>query len=198
MVTFRAPSESATASTTELVIDFPRDQPFASAAVQPKPGWTGTVVKKALSETVTSAGGGRSSQYVAQVDYKATSAASAIPPGQFDLFNIQVSPFPKKPSVSFSVLQVYSDGTKVRWNERSAGGVTPEHPAPTLRLDPAAGPATAAAASPAAGGSRGASSWPGAAALVAAVLALLASGAALLGVRHRGAPAPDRPGTDRA
>ena len=53
VVTFRVPSESATASTTELLITFPASTPFTSVDTQPKPGWTRSVTMVKLAKPVT-------------------------------------------------------------------------------------------------------------------------------------------------
>ena len=45
VATFRVPSESDTASTTELRVTLPDDTSILSASVQPKPGWAATVTK---------------------------------------------------------------------------------------------------------------------------------------------------------
>jgi uncharacterized protein len=180
VVTFRVPSESATASTTELLITFPSNPPFTSVETQPKPGWTATVVHKPLAKPVTDDDGDVITQYVSQVDFKATSPASAIPPGQFDMFNLSVGPFPKAPSVSFDALQSYSDGTNVNWDEKSADGAAePQHPAPVLQLTPET-PATAPAPS-----TSSSSGWTGVAALVVGIVALLVSVTTLATTRAR-------------
>jgi len=44
VLTFRVPTESATASTTKVVVDLPADHPFSSLSYQPVPGWTTKVV----------------------------------------------------------------------------------------------------------------------------------------------------------
>ena len=40
VITFRVPTESATAFTTGLKVQFPASQPLSFASVKPKPGWT--------------------------------------------------------------------------------------------------------------------------------------------------------------
>jgi periplasmic copper chaperone A len=179
LLTFRVPSESDTASTTEVAITFPADTPLISVDTQPKPGWTATVQTKQLATPLTDDDGDKVSQYVSEVDFKATDPTAAIPPNHFDTFNLEAGQLPNKPEISFPTLQTYSDGSTVNWNEYSADGKTePEHPAPTLRLLPAAG---VAAVSPASSSSTPA--WPGwtgfglgIAALVLSVGAVLRSG----------------------
>jgi uncharacterized protein YcnI len=176
VATFRVPSESDTASTTELRVTLPDDTPILSASVQPKPGWTATVTKKNLATPQKDDDGNTVNQYVSVVDWKADNPQAAIPPNQFDEFNLSVGPLPKAASVSFPALQTYSDGSTVNWNEKAAEGQPePEHPAPVLTLaagsDESTAPANAApaAAAPAAA----APAWPGIVALVVAVIAVL-------------------------
>jgi len=188
VLTFRVPTESATASTTGLLITFPANAPFTSVDTQPKAGWTASVEKKPLPNPVPGEDGSTITQYVSQVDFKATNPASAIPPGQFDMFNLSVGPFPKASSVSFGALQTYSDGTTVNWDEQSADGTTePAHPAPVLQLSPAGSGMSAAGAQsmPGMSGMTGqesssGSSWTGIVGLVLGIVALVMSAAALV------------------
>ena len=47
--------------------------------------------------------------------------------------------------MTFAALQTYSDGSTVSWDEKSANGAVPDHPAPVLQLAAVTGaePATA-------------------------------------------------------
>jgi uncharacterized protein YcnI len=200
VITFRVPSESATASTTGLLITFPAATPFTSVDTQPKAGWSATVTKKPLAHPLKDDDGDLITEYVAQVDFKAASKADGIPAGDFDMFNLSVGPFPNAPSMSFGALQTYSDGTTVNWDEQSANGTEPEHPAPALQLTAAASTASTASAQPAvtvtaqpqaASGSTGSgASWTGITGLVAGLLALVISVAVLLANRSRSKAAP--------
>ena len=204
VITFRVPSESDTAATTGLLITFPAATPFTSVDVQPKAGWTAKVTKKPLPHPLTDDDGGTITDYVAQVDFTATGsgAGAGIPPGEFDMFNLSVGPFPKAPNMTFAALQTYSDSGTVNWDEKSANGAVPDHPAPVLQLAAAAGaqPATASqtgtgqtgasqtgAGSSASGGSP---SWTGITGLIAGLAALVVAVAALLTARSRGRAAP--------
>jgi uncharacterized protein YcnI len=136
VVTFTVPTESDTASTTKLVASIP---PIASVAVRPVPGWTVTTKTSKLATPLKSDEGDVTSA-VSEITWTATSAASAIKPGQFGEFDISVGPLPNAASVSFPAIQYYSDGTVVKWIEQAAPGskTEPEHPAPTLKITAAA------------------------------------------------------------
>jgi periplasmic copper chaperone A len=180
VLTFRVPTESATASTTDLLVTLPDDHPIISVATQQKPGWTATVNKKTLATPQKDDDGNTVSEYIASVEWKAASPQAAIPPGQFDTFSISAGPLPKEASLSLPAAQTYSDGTVVNWNEKAAAGqAEPEHPAPTLTLAagkeskdsmPGMGDSPAAAAPAAASNTP---AWPGVTALVVSVVALL-------------------------
>ena len=141
VITFPVPSESDSASTIGLLITFPAATPFTSVDVQPKAGWTAKVTKKPLPHPLTDDDGGTITDYVAQVDFTASGpgAGAGIPPGEFDMFKLSVGPFPKAPNMTFAALQTYSDGSTVSWDEKSANGAVPDHPAPVLQLAAAAG-----------------------------------------------------------
>jgi uncharacterized protein YcnI len=195
VITFRVPSESDTASTTELKITFPARYPFTEVATQPKAGWQATVTTKPLPHPLKDDDGDTISSYVAQVDFRAQTKAAAIPPGDFDMFNLSVGAFPKVPSMSFAALQTYSNGQQVNWDEQSANGAEPEHPAPVLQLAAASAggsqPATASTPRAAAATSSGDTpAWPGIAGLIAGVLALLVSVAVLVSTRARAKATP--------
>lgn len=146
VLTFRVPTESATASTTALRVQLPTATPFASVSVQPHPGWTFTVKQAKLAAPIKTDDGDEISQAVSEIDWKADGAASAIKPGEFDQFLVSVGPLPKLGSITFKVIQSYSDGSQVNWTEVPAPGSTaePDHPAPTLKLAAASGSTPAA------------------------------------------------------
>ena len=199
VITFRVPSESATAATTGLLITFPASTPFTEVDVQPKAGWHATLTKKPLVPAQKDDDGDLITEYVSQVDFTADSKAAGIPAGEFDMFNLSVGPFPDAASMSFAALQTYSDGTTVNWDEQSANGTEPEHPAPTLQLAAATAassttanqPSVSASAQPqASGSSGGGSSWTGITGLIAGLLALVISLAVLAANRSRGKSTP--------
>jgi uncharacterized protein YcnI len=170
VLTFRVPTESDTASTTDLLVTLPDDQPIVSVSTQQKPGWTATVTKKKLATPQKDDDGNEVTDYVSAVEWKATGPQAAIPPGQFDTFSISAGPLPKSESLTLPAVQTYSDGKVVNWNEKAAAGqAEPAHPAPSLKLKAAGDTAAVAPSTTAAP----ASSWTGIAALVVSVVALL-------------------------
>jgi hypothetical protein len=99
--------------------------------------------------------------------------------------------------MSFAALQTYSNGQQVNWDEQSANGAEPEHPAPTLQLAAANANAgatqPATASTPRAAAATSASNtpaWPGIVGLIAGVLALLVSVAVLVSNRARAKATP--------
>lgn len=169
VLTFRVPTESATAGTTKLTVTLPD---LRSARTEPMPGWQGSVTKDPQSALATS------------VTWTADPGVE-VGPGQFAEFRLSAGPLPETDSISFDASQTYSDGTVVDWNQQpTANGEEPEHPAPSLTLAPAE-PSSGhshEAAEDSAAGSDGASSdgessdatarWLGGAGLVLGALAL--------------------------
>ena len=180
VLSFRVPTESATASTVKLALQLPTATPIASVLVQPTPGWTAKMITITLATPVTTDDGDKVSSVVSEIDWTADSAATAIKPGEFDQFVIDASPLPKVASLRFGAIQTYSDGTVVKWIETAAPGTAePQHPAPELTLAPASGTASSAAGVPAkAAGNTGP--------IVLSVIALVLAAAALgLGIVSR-------------
>ena len=154
VLTFRMPNEMDNANATELKVQLPADQPLASVAVKPEPGWAYTVTRAKLPQPVTDDDGNQVTDYVSVIDWKAT--AGGVKPGEYEDFDLSVGPLPKAASMTFKAIQVYSNGQTVSWIDVPASGSTEEseHPAPTLKLAaagaPAAGGTTAPAPAPAA------------------------------------------------
>ncbi len=133
-LTFRVPTESATASTIQLTVTFPTDHPLASVNLKPKPGWTATTATAELPAPVK-VHGATLTKAVHTVTWKAD--GEGILPGQFDEFDISVGPLPDTGTLVFDAAQAYSDGSVVNWDETTPDA---DHPAPTLTLaDPPAG-----------------------------------------------------------
>jgi uncharacterized protein len=183
VLTFRVPTESSTASTTELLVTLPDATPIVSVTLQNKPGWTGTVKKNILPSPQRDEDGNTITQYVTQVDWKANNLQAAIPPAQFDMFSISAGPLPKRASITLPALQTYSDGSTVNWNETAAPGQPePDHPAPVLTLAASSNGHTAA---PSTSASPSGPTWPGIVALVVAVVAVLLGLANLAMLRRK-------------
>src|SRR3954454_20889349 len=144
-VTFRVPNESETASTVKIRIQLPTDSPLASVLTQPLPGWTATTTKAPVNPPVKDDDGNTISEAVSVVEFDAA-PGGGIGPGQFQEFSLSGGPFPDAASLSFPVVQSYSDGSETAWIEPSVEGqAEPEHPAPVLKLsgDPGGGSAAA-------------------------------------------------------
>ncbi|WP_280358217.1 YcnI family protein [Nocardia otitidiscaviarum] len=118
VATFRVPTESDTASTTELVVTLPN---LKSARTEPLPGWAAKVDRNAQGEATS-------------VTWTAEPGNPGVGPGQFQRFVISLGRLPETETVSFAAAQTYSDGTVVHWDQPETGGEEPEHPAPTLTL----------------------------------------------------------------
>lgn len=139
-LTFRVPTESATASTVSIAVTLPADHPFPTVSVMQIPGWTATVTKTALSAPVTE-GNISVTSPVTSITWKADDGVG-IKPGEFMEFPISVGPVPDAASMQFPAVQTYSDGSVVKWDQsRTAGGEEPEHPAPLLAIAAAGGAA---------------------------------------------------------
>jgi len=129
-LTFKVPNEKDDASTVQVEVEIPTDNPIASVSVQPVPGWTATVTKTALASPVETEGG-----QVTEAVSKITWTGGEIQPGQFQQFPVSMGPLPEADSLTFKTLQTYGDGEVVRWIEATpAGGDEPEFPAPVLTL----------------------------------------------------------------
>jgi uncharacterized protein YcnI len=184
-VTFRVPDESDTATTTKVRIQLPTKTPIASVSVQPVPGWTVVPTRKKLDPPVVSDDGDTISETVSVVEFDAAKGAG-IAPGQFQEFSLSLGPIPKVDSLSFNVVQSYSDGKDVAWIEPTVEGAPePDHPAPVLKLAGATPPSPAAEDARAAHATAATSSSAGLA-LVLAILALVVAVAGVvLGVLAR-------------
>jgi periplasmic copper chaperone A len=143
---FRVPTERDDASTTKVEVNFPTDHPLASVSVRPQPGWTYHVDKFKLDTPIKSDDGD-----ITEAVSKITWTGGSIKPGEFNEFEVSVGPLPDDvDSIAFKALQTYSDGQVVRWiEEATPGGSEPDHPAPVLKLTPAAATATTATTVPA-------------------------------------------------
>jgi uncharacterized protein YcnI len=120
-LTFKVPNEEADASTKQVEVDLPTDTPLTGVTAQAPAGWTSQV----SADKIVFSGGTISGDDSVQ-------------------FPVKVDKLPMSPTVVFKALQTYSDGNVVRWIEQApAGAPEPAHPAPTLKLQPAAQAAAA-------------------------------------------------------
>lgn len=191
VLTFRVPTESATASTTKLQVRLPTDAPITSVLVQPHAGWTFATTNTKLDKPITTSHGDRITEVVSEITWTAQSRASAIKPGEFDEFDVSMGPLPDVAQLRFPAIQTYSDGSVVRWIETAAPGSDsePAHPAPTLSL--AADSPSSATTDPAqAGSGSGTDGSNDTGAIVLSIVALVvaagALGLAVVGRARRG------------
>ncbi|MFE2757776.1 YcnI family protein [Actinosynnema sp. NPDC059335] len=136
-VVFRVPNERDDASTTRVEVSFPTDHRFASASVQPVPGWTATTRTEPVDPPVR-VGERTVSEAVTTIAWE----GGTVPPGQFQEFPVSLGPLPAAGTeLVFKALQTYSSGEVVRWIDVERDGeARPEHPAPTLSVVAASAP----------------------------------------------------------
>lgn len=127
-LTFRAPTESDTASTTKLEFHLPKDTPFTHVSYQPVAGWTAEVSEETLPQPVDVLGN-EVAEAPTEVVY--TAEDGGIEPGQVQMFTLSVGPVADTGSIVIPVTQTYSDGTVVEW------AATPEQLEEDDTLDPA-------------------------------------------------------------
>ena len=133
-LTFKVPTESATAGTVGLVVDLPTDTPFTSVTYEPLPGWTTEVTTSTLPEPVD-VGGSTITEAPTSVTWTADEGTE-VAPGEFQRFVISAGAVPDTGSILLPAHQRYSDGSVVDWDEETpASGEEPEHPAPTLYVN---------------------------------------------------------------
>ncbi len=136
VVSFRVPNERDNASTTQLRVTLPQDQPIGSVQTTPVPGWRISTATRQLDQPIEMFGE-QLDTVVSEVTWTAT--GGGIRPGQFQDFDLSLGQLPKSGRLVFNTLQTYSSGEKVNWNQVSADpSVELEHPAPVLTITPAA------------------------------------------------------------
>jgi len=129
-LTFRVPTESDSASTTGLRVEFPIDAPIPTARVQSKPGWTSEIVTERLDPPATLRDGSTIAVRVVSITWTATGAG--IAPGEFDTFVVSTGAIPDVDEIVLPATQTYDDGRVVEWSEVGGGSEEPQHPAPVL------------------------------------------------------------------
>ncbi|WP_284763937.1 YcnI family protein [Arthrobacter sp. efr-133-R2A-63] len=188
-LTFNVPNESATAKTNKLEVALPTDTPFNSVSVKPVEGWTAQLVTTTLPKPITVAGA-TVTKAISSVVWTAD-AAHQIGQNEYQAFSISVGVLPDAgTTVSLPATQTYTDGSVVKWDEKTvAGQPEPEHPAPSFvttasddaaasTSTPSATPAPSAAASTSDAGST--AGWFG---LAAGLIGLAAGVTALVRTR---------------
>jgi uncharacterized protein YcnI len=140
-ITFRVPVEKK-ANTIGLTVALPTANPIASVDVAALPGWTTTTKTVKLAKPIKTDDGDITTA-VSQITWRAT--AGGLKPGEYGEFTILAGQLPDAASITFRVLQRYSDGSTVPWNQVAAPGSSaePENPAPVLTLSAGSGESTA-------------------------------------------------------
>ncbi|MEV0162296.1 YcnI family copper-binding membrane protein [Nonomuraea fuscirosea] len=141
-VAFRVPNERDDASTTKIEVSFPADHPLAFVSVKPVPGWKVKVTEGKLPAPVKTEYGD-----LEEAVTKVVWSGGKIAPGEFQEFEVSMGQLPKDvDSLVFPTKQTYSGGEVVDWSDApKTDGTEAEHPAPLLKLVPAADEAAAAA-----------------------------------------------------
>ncbi len=135
-IDFKVPNERDNASTTQLEVNFPIDQPLTSVMPQDVPGWTVTVEKSKLDKPLTVHG-----KQINEAVTKVTWSGGKIEPGKFQQFPLSVGKLPENADqMVFKSIQTYDNGEVVRWiEEAKEGAAEPQNPAPVLKLTAAKG-----------------------------------------------------------
>ena len=134
VVTFRVPNERDDASTTQVRVTLPKDQPIGSVQTTPVAGWKITTATRQLDKPIEMFGE-QLDTVISEVTWTATDGG--IRPSQFQDFAVSLGQLPESGELVFNTLQTYSSGEKVNWNQVSTyPSVEPEHPAPILRITP--------------------------------------------------------------
>ncbi|MFE2145876.1 YcnI family protein [Streptomyces sp. NPDC059456] len=138
-INFKVPNERDNASTTQLEVNFPIDQPLTSVMPQDIPGWTVTVEKSKLDKPLTVHG-----KQVNEAVTKVTWSGGKIEPGKFQQFPVAVGKLPDNTDqMVFKAIQTYDNNEVVRWiEETKEGAAEPQNPAPVLKLTAAKAAAT--------------------------------------------------------
>ena len=113
VVSFRVPNERDDASTTQLRVTLPEDQPIGSVQTTAVPGWKITTATRQLDKPIEMFGEPLDT-VVSEVTWTATDGG--IRPGQFQDFNLSLGQLPESGELVFNALQTYSSGEKVNWN----------------------------------------------------------------------------------
>jgi uncharacterized protein YcnI len=196
-LTFNVPNESDSAKTSKLEVTLPTDTPFTSVSVKPVEGWKAVITTSELPKPITIAGA-TVTKAPSSVVWTADEAHQ-IGQNEYQAFSLSVGVLPDAgTTVTLPTAQTYTDGTVVKWDEKTVEGqAEPERPAPsfvttakdagahaaaapavaTAMPAPTAAPAAAASTS---GDSGSAAGWIG---LAAGLIGLAAGVTALIRTR---------------
>ncbi|MFJ6797445.1 YcnI family protein [Streptomyces sp. NPDC091268] len=133
-INFKVPNERDNASTTQLEVSFPADQPLSSVMPQDVPGWTVKVEKSKLDKPLTVHG-----KQINEAVTKVTWSGGKIEPGKFQQFPVSLGKLPDNADqMVFKAIQTYDNNEVVRWiEETKPGAAEPQNPAPVLKLNAA-------------------------------------------------------------
>ncbi|OUD86410.1 hypothetical protein BC477_00350 [Clavibacter michiganensis subsp. michiganensis] len=96
-LTFKVPTESATATTTSVTVDLPKDAPFSSLSTEPVPGWTAKVTTEKL-DTPVKTDDATITDAPVEVTWTADDGVG-IKAGEFQRFTVSVGPVPDTGSI---------------------------------------------------------------------------------------------------
>jgi len=115
-------------------VNLPTATPLIFVSAQQLDGWTVKITKAKLPKPVE-VEGATVTEAASRVTWTASKGAG-IAPGEFQEFALSGGPLPTTvKTVSFPVVQTYSDGTVANWNEpQPEGADEPEHPLPSFAL----------------------------------------------------------------
>lgn len=134
-ITFSAPTESDTASTSKLEVQLPTDTPFTSVRTKPVIGWTAEITTEKLPEPVTTEDS-TITEAATRITWTADGPEHEIGPDEFQAFTISAGRLPEAGTeILLPATQTYTDGEVVEWKEPTVQGEErPEHPAPSLTV----------------------------------------------------------------
>ena len=133
VLAFVVPNEMENATTTKVVVTFPRDHPITEALVEAMPGWTGISKPFTLKKAIVTDDGSFTTA-VDTVTWTATDG-KGIAVDHFAEFKVSVGLPDDADSLAFPTIQTYSNGQSVNWIQVTPpGGPEPENPEPVLTL----------------------------------------------------------------
>jgi uncharacterized protein YcnI len=129
-ITFRVPTESATATTTKVEVDIPAATPFANVSYVAVPGWNAELVTETLPKPII-VEKTQLTEAVTRVIWTAQ-PGSEIRENEIRQFTLSVGPVPDTGKIVLNALQTYSDGSVVKW---TGTGENADHPSPVLYVN---------------------------------------------------------------